>query len=223
VIGSLRGVLLDRGARADQSGEILLEVAGVGYRVVVPAGTMAKVGDLGGPAFVHGHTHVREDAIVLYGFASKDERACFEALIGAHGVGPAVALNLLSVHSPTALRRAVATDDLDALKLVPGIGAKTAARLLIELKARLDLDLDQSDLTMVVANGAGAGPLPARSEVRAALAGLGYGHDEVREVIATLPDEGTVEQLLTMALRQLSGGATRAPRRAAAVPAGPAR
>jgi holliday junction DNA helicase RuvA len=205
MIGSLRGVILDRSARGDHSGEVLLEVGGVGYRIVVPGGTLARIGELGGPAFVHVHTHVREDAIVLYGFSTRDERACFEALIGAHGVGPAVALALLSVHSPVALRRAVATDDLDALMLVPGIGKKTAARLLIELKARLDLDLDEPDLVLVGARGGPSAVGGARSEVRAALAGLGYGADEVRDVLAVLPDEGAVEDLLRTALRQLSG------------------
>jgi Holliday junction DNA helicase RuvA len=219
VIGSLRGVLLDRGGRPDQSGEILVEVGGVGYRVVVPGGSLARVGELGSPVFVHVHTHVREDALVLYGFATRDERTCFEALIGAHGVGPVVALNLLSVHSPAALRRAVASDDVDALKLVPGIGARTAARLLIELKTRLDLDLDQPDLVAVGqpagagAAGSAAGP---RRDVRAALAGLGYGHDEVREALAALPDDGTSEELLALALRHLSGVAVLAPRRVVA-------
>ena len=136
---------------------------------------------------------------------AKSERACFEALIGAHGVGPAVALALLSVHSPVALRRAVATDDLDALMLVPGIGKKTAARLLIELKARLDLDLDEPDLALVGARGRPSAAGGARNEVRAALAGLGYGQDEVRDVLAVLPDDGAVEDLLRTALRQLAG------------------
>jgi Holliday junction DNA helicase RuvA len=208
VIGSLRGVVLDRMTRSDHAGEILLEVGGVGYRVVVPAGTLSLVGELGGPAFVHVHTHVREDAIILYGFASRDERSCFEALISAHGVGPAVALALLSVHSPAALRRAVATDDTDALCLVPGIGKKTAIRLLIELKSRLDLDLDEPALAAVGASGLGraaSGPMAVRQEVRAALAGLGYGVDEVREALVALPEDGTVEELVRLALRQLAG------------------
>jgi Holliday junction DNA helicase RuvA len=208
VIGSLRGLVLDRVTRADHAGEILLEVGGVGYLVVVPAGTLSLLGELGGPAFVHVHTHVREDAIILYGFASRDERACFEALISAHGVGPAVALALLSVHSPAALRRAVATDDTDALCLVPGIGKKTATRLLIELKSRLDLDLDEPALAAVGAPGHGrngSGPMAVRQEVRAALAGLGYGADEVREALVALPEDGTVEDLVRLALRQLAG------------------
>jgi Holliday junction DNA helicase RuvA len=205
VIGSLRGVLLDRAVRAG-GGEVLVEAAGVGYRVLVPAGTLAQLGDLGGPVFVHVHTHVREDAIVLYGFASRDERSCFEALIATHGVGPTVALAILSVHSPAALRRAVANEDRDALTLVPGIGAKTAARLLIELKAKLDPDDVAEPGLSLVGGGAGgaAGRSAARAEVRAALAGLGYGADEIRHALAGLPEAESVEDLLKSALRQLA-------------------
>src|ERR1700722_9416462 len=149
MIGSLRGVVLDRVARTGQAAEVLLEVGGVGYRVLVPSGSLTQIGPPGSPGFLHVHTHVREDAIVLYGFPSRSERACFEALIGAHGVGPAVALGLLSVHSPAALQRAVLAGDADALMLVPGIGKKTATRLLLELEARLDIDLDGTDLHLV--------------------------------------------------------------------------
>jgi Holliday junction DNA helicase RuvA len=207
MIGSLRGVLLDRVLRGDHpSGEVLVEVGGVGYRVVVAAAALARLGEVGAPVFLHIHTHVREDAIVLYGFPTRDERLCFESLIAAHGVGPAVAVALLSVHSPVALRRAVASDDAAALTMVPGIGAKTASRLLIELKSRLDFDLDLAALSPV-GNGGGPDGLPAgaRAEVRVALAGLGYGLDEIRDIVARLPDGGTVEELLRAALRQLAG------------------
>ncbi len=207
MIGSLRGVLLDRIVRAGQNmGEVLVEVAGVGYRVQGSAAPLAGLGEPGSQVFLHIHTHVREDAIILYGFSTRDERQCFETLIGAHGVGPAVALALLSVHSPAALRRVVATEDAAALTLVPGIGPKTASRLLIELKSRLDLDVDLE--TSVSRNqGAGPGALGStpRAEVRAALAGLGYGYDEVREVVGRLPEEGSTELLLRTALRQLAG------------------
>jgi holliday junction DNA helicase RuvA len=202
VIGSLRGVVLDRSARTEHAAEVLLEVGGVGYRLMVAAGALGRIGELGAPAFVHVHTHVREDALILYGFPTREERACFEALIGAHGVGPAVALALLSVHSPTALRRAVATDDLDALMLVPGIGKKIAARLLMELKSRLDVG-DDPDLHVVGAAGTGTAN-DVRAEVRAALAGLGYTPDEVRHIVADLPAEGRVEDLLRRALRDLA-------------------
>jgi holliday junction DNA helicase RuvA len=205
VIGSLRGVVLDRTARPDHSGEVLLEAGGVGYRVIVPGGSLSRVGDLGASTFLHVHTHVRDDAIVLYGFPSRDERACFEALIAAHGVGPAVALALLSVHSPVALRRAVAANDLDALTLVPGIGKKTAARLVLELRPKLETDLDLDGPELAVVGADPASGASARSEVRAALAGLGYGHDEVREIVGALPAEGSAEDLLRTALRQLAG------------------
>lgn len=205
MIGSLRGVILDRTSRRDGAGEVLLEVGGVGYRIVVPAGALAVLGELGAPAFVHVHTHVREDAIILYGFPSREERACFEALIGAHGVGPAVALALLSVHSPSALRRAVASGDADALTLVPGVGKKTAARLLVELATRLDLGDAAPDLRVLGAGSSdGEGQAAARREVRSALVSLGYGADEVRTALSALPAEGTVEELLRMALRDLA-------------------
>lgn len=197
MIGSLRGVVLDRLA----IGELLIEVGGVGYRVSVPAGTMAVVDGPGAPVFLHVHTHVRDDAIVLYGFATGDERACFEALLGAHGVGPALALSILSSLSPMSLRRAVAGDDVDALTIVPGVGKKTAARLLLELKSRLELPEGEPELILAAANGGG---ITARAEVKAALAGLGYGADEVRDAVRELPDDGPVEELLRSALRQLA-------------------
>lgn len=195
MIGSLRGVVLDR---APARAEMLVEVGGVGYRVTVTAATLAAV-ELGAHVFLHVHTHVREDALVLFGFAARDERACFEALLGAHGVGPALALSILSALSPSALHRALATDDAEALTAVPGVGKKTAARLLLELKARLDLP--DADMHSVI----GGGPASPQAEVRAALTGLGYGVDEVREAVIGLPEEGSVEELLKSALRQLAG------------------
>ncbi|MBW3614248.1 MAG: Holliday junction branch migration protein RuvA [Actinobacteria bacterium] len=198
MIGSLRGILVDLSPR----GEVLVEVGGVGYRVQVPTGGLGQLGERGSPVFLHVHTHVREDAIVLYGFPSFDERTCFEALLGTHGVGPAVALAILSVHSPAALRRAVTGDDADALTMVPGIGKKTAARLLLELKSRLDFDDERPELTVV---GAGTpGGVGPRAEVRAALAALGYGVDEVRVAVRNLPAEGSTEELLRLALRELA-------------------
>jgi Holliday junction DNA helicase RuvA len=213
VIGSLRGVVLDRVARPGQTGEVLLEVGCVGYRVLVPAGALARIGTPGSPAFLHVHTHVREDALVLYGFPTHDERVCFEALIGAHGVGPAVALALLSVHSPLALQRAVLSDDADALMLVPGIGKKTATRLIIELKTRLDIDLGGADVQLVGVRsalggggaGGGAGLAGTRAEVRAALSGLGYGADEIRHALSHLPADGALEDQIRLALQELAG------------------
>jgi holliday junction DNA helicase RuvA len=190
VIGSVRGTVLER----IPAGEVLVEVGGVGYRVHVPAGTLAGL-DPGANTFLFTHLHVREDAMVLYGFPTRDERDTFEALIGTTGVGPKLALAMLSVHSPSGLRRALLEDDLAALTMVPGVGKRTAQRLLVELKARLEVpELEVAD--------PGGAPAP-RADVRAALAGLGYGPDEVRDVLTQLPEDGSVEELLREALKLL--------------------
>jgi len=197
MIGSLRGTLLDRG-----DAEVTVEVAGVGYRVLVSPTTTISLGEVGHEVFCWVHHHQREDAVTLYGFATKDERSSFEALLGAHGVGPALALAILSVHSPTALARVVAEDDLGALCLVPGVGKKTAQRLLIDLKSRLSVP-DLGDAPASTGAGPGPGPVTARGDVRIALLGLGYTDGEVREVMADLPDDGDAGSLLRDALQRL--------------------
>lgn len=202
MIGSLRGTLLHRGVT-----ELLVEVGGVGYRCTVSPATAVTAGEVGGEVFLHVHHHVREDAQTIYAFGAIEERVSFEALIGAHGVGPALALAILSVHAPGALRQILAEDDVAALCLVPGVGRKTAARLLIELKSRLEVpELDGLPVpSLAVGSSATSGP-SARSEVREALAGLGYGPDEVREAVATLPDDAAEDAsvLLRLALRSLA-------------------
>lgn len=191
MIGSVRGSVLERSA----TGEVLVEVGGVGYRVLVPLSAVPALAP-GAGAFLFTHLHVREDAMVLYGFPTREERDTFEVLIGASGVGPKLALAILSVHSPVALQRALVDDDIDALTLVPGVGKRTAQRLAVELKARLDVpDVETVD--------AAAAP-SARSEVRAALSGLGYEPDEVRDVLAQVDGDGSVEELLRDALKMLA-------------------
>lgn len=201
MIGSLRGTLLDRSL----TGEVLVEVAGVGYRVQAGPATAARLGDVDAEVFVWVHHHVREDADTLYGFASKGERDAFEALLGAHGVGPALALAILSVHPPANLARVLADDDVAALCLVPGVGKKTAARLLIELKSRLDLpavDGAPAGVDGVAVDG-GSGR-SVRADVRDALAGLGYGPDEIAEAVRDLDGEDP-GLLLKAALQRLAG------------------
>jgi Holliday junction DNA helicase RuvA len=192
VIGSLRGILVDRSPR----GEVVVEVGGVGYRVWVTPSTLVALGRPGDEVLLYTHLQVREDSLTLYGFATREERDCFESLIAAHGVGPSLALAIISVHAPRDLRRVLVESDLDALTLVPGVGRKTAARLLVELKARLDVPLDDE----APANGAPS----SRADVRAALAGLGYDPEEVRGVLDQLPVEGDVQDLLRAALRTLA-------------------
>lgn len=202
MIGSLRGTLLDRSL----TGEILVEVAGVGYRVQAGPATAARLGDMGAEVFAWIHHHVREDADTLYGFASKGERDAFEALLGAHGVGPALALAILSVHPPVNLARVLADDDVAALCLVPGVGKKTAARLLIELKARLDVPFGDDLPAGLAGDGSGLGsgaPPSARADVRDALANLGYGPEEIADATRELPDDAA-GSLLKTALQRLA-------------------
>ncbi len=194
MIGWLRGSLLARTGE----GEVLLDVHGVGYRVTVPPRVLATA-STGAQLELHVHTHVREDAIVLYGFPTLGERRTFEALLGAHGVGPALALSVLSTLGPDTLVQAVAEDDVDALCAVPGVGRKTAARLVLELKAKLQVpDVAGSPV------GTGAGGA-VHGDVRAALSELGYGPDEIRRALEAVPGDGRVEDVLRQALRTLAG------------------
>ena len=192
MIASLRGRLLEVLANG-----AVIEVGGVGYRVFLTPKAVAGL-PRDGEVLVHTVTYVREDTLALYGFATVDERRAFEQLLTATGVGPKLALAVLAVHAPDALRRAVSAGDADALTLVPGIGRKGAARLLLELKGRLGEGEPE-----VPADGDGR---PAYTEVREALGSLGYGPAEIKAALSGLPaDAGAhpTEELLRMALRNL--------------------
>ncbi|MEM8905825.1 MAG: Holliday junction branch migration protein RuvA [Actinomycetota bacterium] len=203
MIGTLRGTLLAR-----EDAEVTIEVAGIGYRVKVAPTLSIALGEPGDEVFVFTHHHVKEDSQALYGFRTLDERRTFEALIAAPKVGPTLAQSILSVHEPTALRLVVADDDIAALCLVPGVGRKTAARLLIELKTRLDLpDGDAESLAGLAASSGSATTTAAPSplnDVREALAGLGYGPDEIAAAVRDLPADGDSSALLKGALRRLA-------------------
>lgn len=217
MIGYLRGVVIERRPIGDAAVEIVLDVGGVGYRVNVSTALAAAIAAAGRSAgFVSSsaeaplgpltalsiHTHVREGAITLYGFGSSDERRAFELLLGAHGVGPALALAIVSVHGPARLVEIVAGDDIDALTRVPGVGRKTAMRLLVDLKSRFG-ELDGS--TCMPASSALFGATPsAGSEVASALTQLGYSPDEIRAALRLLPVEGSVEEMLKTVLRELA-------------------
>jgi Holliday junction DNA helicase RuvA len=201
MIGSLRGVVEEIVSLGDSVSEIVVDVAGVGYLLSVSTRTALDLGPAGSPARLAVHTHVRESAITLYGFAERSERRCFEVLIGTHGIGPALALAILGVHRPSDLARVVASGDEAALTEVPGVGRKTAARLLVELGSRVD---DLVDGGVVPAGGGAGANRDAVAEVGAALAALGYAPDEVRPVLQGLPDEERAESLLRHALRQLA-------------------
>jgi len=196
MIGSLRGELTER-----SGGEVMVEVAGIGYRVTVSPSTAASTGELGDTIFLHIHHHFREDDQTLYGFSSREERICFAALISAHGVGPSLGLAILGVHDPAGLQRVLSTEDLPALCLVPGVGKKTAQRLLVELKEKLDLPDVDLTAASTPATAAAANDL---GDVREALSGLGYGPDEIQAAIKDLPAVGDASVLLKAALRKLA-------------------
>ena len=195
MIGSLRGVLIDK----DPEGEIVIEVSGVGYRVSVNPRTLADLSDTGADAFVHVHHHIREDDQHLYGFATLVERKCFESVIGAHGVGPALGMAVLATLPPEDLRHAVATEDVDALCLVPGVGKKTAQRMVLELKNRLELSPHlENDVS-----AAGQKNTTSLADVREALRQMGFGIEEVRLAVEGLEGEDT-SAMLREALQRMA-------------------
>ena len=198
MIGSLRGTILER----TDDATALVEVGGVGYLVSVTPRTLAEL-EPGSSAFLYIHHHIREDAQTLFGFSSRDERNTFQVLIATHGIGPALALAILGTHSPSALVDIVATSDQGALTLVPGVGKKTAERLLIELRNRLNLPMLDP---LPVGGGGGGGT--AIGDVREALAGLGYAQEEIRDALRELPSDGDAATMLRDALKLL--GAKRA-------------
>lgn len=197
MIGSLRGVVLERSG--DTS--VLVEVGGVGYVVTVTPRTLAELGP-SSPVFLYVHHHIREDAQTLFGFRARDERSAFEILVATHGIGPSLAMAILGTHAPSALVDIVASNDIGSLTLVPGVGKKTAERLLVELRNRLSLPV----LDPVGAGAAGGAS--AVSDVREALAGLGYAPDEVRDALRELPSTTDASTMLRDALKLL--GARRA-------------
>lgn len=207
MIGSLRGRLEESQLLAGGGSEVLLDVGGVGYRLVVGPRTAAALPRAGAELALRVHTHVRESAIALYGFATGDELRSFETLLGAHGVGPALALAVLGTLGPEELARAVVAGDVDALSRVPGVGRKTAARLIVDLAPRFETF--EIAPGAVAASAGGREALDARRQVGDALAGLGYGPDEVRAALERVPAEGDVEELLRAALAALAPAVTR--------------
>lgn len=195
MIGSLRGQVLER----DLAGWVLVEVSGVGYVVHVSPRALAEL-EPSAPVFLYVHHHIREDTQQLYGFLTRDERSTFQTLIATHGVGPALAMAIIATHPPGALVDIVANGDVASLTLVPGVGKKTAERLLIELKSRLQVSVLDS-----VGGGNGSS---AVADVREALSNLGYADTEIRDALRELPPGDDASSLLRDALKLL--GARRA-------------
>lgn len=198
MIGSLRGEILER----DLDGSVLIEVGGVGYVVHVSQRALAEL-EPSTQAFLHVHHHIREADQQLYGFLTRDERSTFQTLIGVHNVGPALGMAIIATHPPAALVDIVADQDVAAFTLVPGVGKKTAERLLVELKSKLSVPVLEG------AGGGSEGGNSSVADVREALAGLGYGDNEIRDTLRELPpDNNDAAALLRDALKAL--GARRA-------------
>lgn len=186
MIGRIRGELLVAGVDA-----VTVDVGGVGYEVAVTGRPFGELPRIGSEIVLHTHLHVREDQMALFGFTTADDRDLFRLLMGVSGVGPKVGLAILATMTADDLRRVVATDDAVALTAVPGIGKRSAQKLLLELRPKLDVadgDLQAS------------GPL---GEVRMALDGLGYQSDEISGALRDLPADLPIEELLKRSLQAL--------------------
>ena len=207
MIGRLTGTIAEC-----SPGSVVLDVGGVGYSLQIPLSTFYALKEGNGTqATLHVHTHVREDALLLFGFASAEERLAFERLIAISGVGPRTALAVLSGIGVEDLERAARDGDRAQLERIPGIGRKTAERVILELRDVLDRDARPRR-----GRGRGRAEFPPRSETRtggirpdavAALEHLGYSHDAaaraVDAAVASLADAATIESVLRVALRGL--------------------
>ena len=190
MIASLDGIVAARTADT-----CVLEVNGVGYRVLCSSVTLAKLPREGERARLTIHTYVREDALALYGFLNDAEQAMFEALLGVAGVGPKVALQVCSGFTPDQFRKALVTDDVAGISSIPGIGKKTAQRILLDLKEKFELP----DLALV-----GSTP-DLIAQARSALENLGYSPGEVRAALSEIEEgQDDVAGVVRSALKVLA-------------------
>ncbi|MGE5264488.1 MAG: Holliday junction branch migration protein RuvA [Acidobacteriota bacterium] len=191
MIATLHGKLQ---LRADDG--IIVNVGGVGFRVRVPIRILADLGAVGSDVYLFTHLHVREDDLSLYGFSTEDELRLFETLLTVSGIGPKVALGVLSAASSDTLRLAIAQGNIEVLTTMPGIGKKTAQRLVLELKNKIDVRGlgEMGELT------------PADEDVLNALINLGYSAAEAARAAQAVPSSAkTTEERIRVALQNLGG------------------
>jgi holliday junction DNA helicase RuvA len=193
MIYRLRGTLVEK----DTEG-VVLDAGGVGYRASASLATLRALPSLGEECVIHTRMVVREDAMLLFGFATKEERTTFDALIGVSKVGPKLALAVLSAMSPAEIAEAVARGDVMKLASVPGLGRKSADRLVLELKGK-DIAAFTPEPS-VPGNGGDGGPY---MEAREALTGLGYSLEEAEKALNNIPPQDTVEKYIKEALRRI--------------------
>jgi Holliday junction DNA helicase RuvA len=206
MIGQIRGTLIAR-----QAPEILVDVGGIGYEIQVPMTTLYQLPELGQPVTLLTHFVVREDAQQLFGFAESADRRLFRELIKVSGVGPRLALTLLSGMDAADFARCLQRDDVAALVALPGVGRKTAERLLVEMRDKAGDWLDElspESAAQAETGKAGAQSHDQRAEAEQALVALGYKLTEAAKLIAAAdaPPETPSEELIRLALR-IAGGA----------------
>jgi Holliday junction DNA helicase RuvA len=206
MIGQIRGTLIGR-----QAPEILVDVGGIGYEIQVPMTTVYQLPELGQPVTLLTHFVVREDAQQLFGFADSADRRLFRALIKVSGVGPRLALTLLSGMDAAAFARCLQRDDVAALVALPGVGRKTAERLLVEMRDKAGVWLDElspESGTPSLPGQAASQIADQRAEAEQALVALGYKLTEAAKLIASTqaPPETSCEELIRLALRVAGGG-----------------
>lgn len=191
MIGRIAGMLLEKNPP-----DILVDVGGVGYEILVPMSTFYDLPDIGKPVVLLTHFIVREDAQLLYGFLTQAERSTFRLLIKISGIGPRTALSVLSGLSVQTLAQAISVQDAAMLTRVPGIGKKTAERLVLELKGKLGADLGPQS--------SAASEGSAKADIVAALIGLGYSEREADLSAKKLPADVDVSTGIRLALQGLS-------------------
>ncbi|MDA8081286.1 MAG: Holliday junction branch migration protein RuvA [Actinomycetota bacterium] len=195
MIGSLRGVV----DQVSPPNSLIVDVAGVGYLVHCPTDLLSRT-RVGAELKLTVSTSVREDAITLYGFENAHDKNWFEALRTAQGVGPSLALSILSSMSRAELVQAISSNDSALLKRVPGVGPKTALRLIVEMQGRLvQLGFD-GDIAGSPTGEAGS----VVADLRLALLSLGYSQDQIRGVVEKVPAEFTLEEMVKYCLKELS-------------------
>ena len=193
MIGSLRGRLSSK-----QAPQIVIECGGVGYEVETPMSTFLDLPEPGTDLFIYTHLLVREDAQILYGFSTEDERLMFRTLLKVNRVGAKLALGILSAMSTNDFRRCVELEDTTAMSKIPGIGKKTAERLIIEMRDRIDAAAPGGGKTASLTVAASA-----RNEAVDALVALGYKPKEVQTLIAKLDiEDKSAEDIIRLALKQ---------------------
>ena len=193
MIASLHGILESLG-----SDRAVINVNGIGFQVHMPTSTMSTLDSIGKEVYLHTHLVLREDNVTLYGFSSTEELDLFQILIGVSGLGPKLALSALSAMSVEQLTMAIATGNAELLTVIPGVGKKTASRLILELKDKISAGLLATPAAQLAQEN---------TDVLAALISLGYSVNEASRAVATLPQASklSLEEKVKLALQYFGG------------------